>query len=293
MTTTSLWTSEEATLESALTEAGWQQQDELSFRLQTERGDALLEQIALHDEWRHLQLSGSAAPKSKKADVLQNNVNLFGPAKFVARTKRQPICRFDVPENLSGWVTHGGDWNGALHTLDPFRGWAGVVTACVTDPRNLRRFRGSFPPAADNESIAEEIRNCGWAATVDEGEIRIHMQLPGVFRQVRVEQIESTPVKVAADLVELKELSSDSLKAIDRLANEANGRLPLVRFAVKENGSNPVLRAEVHLGCALIPGAWLAASLEVIETAIALTARELEALRDPELAKHVQAAATA
>jgi hypothetical protein len=50
------------------------------------------------------------------------------------------------------------------------------------------------------------------------------------------------------------------------------------------------LRAEVCWGTASIPGAWLTTALETVEAAIALVAREMAALRDPELAQLVLAA---
>ena len=45
----------------------------------------------------------------------------------------------------------------------------------------------------------------------------------------------------------------------------------------------------MHSGRALIPGLWLSTALDVVETAVALLARELEAVRDPQLAKLVLA----
>ena len=82
-------------------------------------------------------------------------------------------------------------------------------------------------------------------------------------------------------------------RAMERVAVVANQRLPLVRFAINENSAPQYLRAEVHLGCASISSGWLAIALEVVEQAILLTARELQALRDRELAKMVLAGGTA
>ena len=80
---------------------------------------------------------------------------------------------------------------------------------------------------------------------------------------------------------------------MNRLARAANARLPLVRLAIDEPNQPTVLRAEVHLGSVPILGAWLTVAVEVISTAVALVARELEALRDPELAQLVLAAPAA
>jgi hypothetical protein len=75
------------------------------------------------------------------------------------------------------------------------------------------------------------------------------------------------------------------------LAHEANARLPLVRMAVVASPKCMTLRAEVSFGSALITGSLLLHSLHVFETAVGLTAREFEALRDVELARLVLSAA--
>ena len=117
----------------------------------------------------------------------------------------------------------------------------------------------------------------------------MNVQVPGAFRQVRIEQQQPAGVKVAADMVSLEGWSNESKRAVTRLAQDTNKRLPLVRFALREEPQPAVLRVEVNLGDGPIPGAWLLIALEVIESAVVLVACEAEALRDPELAKLVLA----
>jgi hypothetical protein len=74
------------------------------------------------------------------------------------------------------------------------------------------------------------------------------------------------------------------------LANEANARLPLARFAIHSRDGRATLGAEVGFGGTLVGGTWLVAALCVLETAVSLTARELESLRDTELATLLLAA---
>ena len=68
-------------------------------------------------------------------------------------------------------------------------------------------------------------------------------------------------------------------------AQEANARLPLVRMAITEHSASHLLRAEVSFGTALASGSLLLHALQALEAAAGHTARELEALRNVELAQ--------
>ena len=128
--------------------------------------------------------------------------------------------------------------------------------------------------------------------TLDGQRLLVHLTLPGLYQEIRVERCGSGHLLVAASLAGLAGLSAESRRAIDALAAEANARLPLVRYAVAAESQEQTLRAEVCLSsdCALVPGGWLATAVEVVEAAVTLSAREMQALRDPELANLVLAA---
>jgi hypothetical protein len=140
-------------------------------------------------------------------------------------------------------------------------------------------------------AIVGELKQAGWSASVDDGQAVVHLQMPGVYRQLRLEHDQPAGVKLAADLIDLSDLEDECLRAILLLAQEANARLPLVRMAVAESPKCITLRAEVSFGIAQISGSLLLHALHVFESAVALTARELEALRDAELVRLVLSAA--
>jgi hypothetical protein len=90
---------------------------------------------------------------------------------------------------------------------------------------------------------------------------------------------------VCTELLPLGAVHGDSLRAVMRLARTVNDRLPLVRLAVREDANARSLSAEVHLGCVPYSSGWLPAALSAVETAVTLSARELQAALDVELAQ--------
>jgi hypothetical protein len=219
--------------------------------------------------------------------VLHENARLFGTAKLVAQPGDCSICRIDVPDDLSGSIGSGSRFDECSDddANDAPIAWAHAVTALAT---------GSILPKASAASpgaaVIAELKQAGWSASADGVELVVHVQLPGVYRQVVLTRDRHAGVTLAAELIELADLQDECLRAMLVLAQHANARLPLVRMAVADPTNGLKLRAEVGFGAALIPGSFLLHALHVIEAAIGLTARELEALRDVELARLVLSA---
>ncbi len=276
----------ESSLESALAACGWKPQGRTCWRLKTQPGNAFLMEVSHRDHWRQFQLTGGTTPRSTNSRVLQDNFGLFGPAKLIARPGDCPICRLDVPEELTASIGESIAFSEDFQVLDARVAWAQAVTALAT---------GNFQPEkaapASDAAIVAQLKQAGWSASVDDGRAIIHLQMPGVYRQLRIEYDQPVGVKLATDLIDIFDLKDECLRAMLLLAQEANARLPLVRMAVAESSQSITLRAEVSFGAQLIAGSLLLDSLHVFETAVALTARELEALRDAELARLVLSAA--
>jgi hypothetical protein len=144
-----------------------------------------------------------------------------------------------------------------------------------------------------DSALADELKQAGWSASLDAGQLHVHVQLPGIYRQLTLERDAQAGVKLTSNLVNLAGLDNDVVRALTYFANAANARLPLVRMAFSGASLDRALRAEVAFGATLIPGEFLLMSLHAFETAIAHTAREMEALRDPQLARSLLAARAA
>jgi hypothetical protein len=286
-------TTDPNSLKDCLEDCGWQQE---SFRRWTHPADgkqAILEQLEDCGDWRQYRLEGGAVPDSSRGRMFHDNHRLYGPVKFVAPPKRAPFCRVDLPKEFSPDYRSrhaelpGPDFE-ALRAQDPRQAWSAAVTACVTgETAGLCE-----PPPVDTE-LVERLNDFGWPASNDDGQLQVHLHLPGLFRHVRIERQAGggwPGTKIVADLLSLDGVSGLWRRAALHLAQAANRRLPLVRVALKTEAGLSVLRAEVHIGCAPVSGQWLPTALEVVETAVSLTARELQALRDRELAKLVLAA---
>jgi hypothetical protein len=315
----------------ALDARGWSfEGDNRAWTLETPMGTAQLKLLEERGDFQRFKLVGGAIQGSTNARVLADNFGLGGPLKYVARKSCAPVCRVDVPNALDNALSERFIASDASLATEPMEAWANVLTECATggfvarntssDPfvvRNLSfaesgndegnsaelKFRttngvveptfrttndaSGFNPAA----MLEEIKRLGWVGSVDEGQLNVHINTPGVFRKVRVES-GTGGIRIVADLADLTGYSKPCLQAALRLAHEANARLPLVRMSTDDEHAPHVVRAEVSWGAASIPGAWLSTALEVVEGAIALSAREMAALRDPELAQLVLAAPT-
>jgi hypothetical protein len=243
-------------------------------------------ETAQRGQWNQFQLSGGATPQSTNSRVLQDNRGLFGPAKLIARPGDCPICRLDVPEDLTGSRAHSFAFGDDVVALDPRIAWVRAVTDLATGS-----IRHEKPTPSSDDAMADELKQAGWSASVHAGRTTIHLQLPGVYRQLVLEHDQRSGVTLAVNLIELTGVADECLRAMLLLAQEANGQLPLVRLAVAESSQCAMLRAEVSFGSRLIPGAMFLQSLNVFEMVVALTAQELEALRDAELAHLVVSAA--
>lgn len=278
----------EARLAAALEQCGWQPAEPGRWHLRTGASQAILLFAAHRDPWRQFFLSGGAIPPTSPDRMLSDNAHLPGPAKFVLRDDRTPAVRLDISDAAATASSS------AAYTLDHLSSefaaenrWAQAITACVN---------GQPQPAAvitQPHAIIAEIKHAGRTASLEEESIHVHLQLPGIYRKVTLEVGGDGEVNLTTVLVELTEYNDVARTAVMLMVRAANQRLPLVRFVHRESEQPPSIRAEVCFGRALIPGGWLRVSLQAIEHAIALTARELEALRDPALAELVLAAAAA
>jgi hypothetical protein len=270
----------ESALEAALARRGWQP-DGMGWRLPLRGGAARLEEIGRCDWWRQFQLSGGAIARIAAKRVLADNARLFGPGKWVVRPGRRPICRIDVPDELRGSARENFDSDAP----DPLDAWAGAATSAA-----IGQAESGADADARIEARVEEITEAGWSASVDNGQLHVNLETRGGYRQLALERDPVAGVKLATDLVEMQGLDDACLEAMALLANEANARLPLVRFAIHSRAGRAALGAEVGFGRTLVGGTWLVAALCVLETAVSLTARELESLRDTELATLLLAA---
>jgi hypothetical protein len=272
----------EASLELALADAGWQFPGAATWKLKTKRGEARLEEIAHRDTWRQFELSAAALPHSTNHRLLHINHRMIGPAKFVARKHNAPVCRLDVPDELADAASYSFTFV-AENRPKACAAWAQAVTEIATG--NFASARTAVTDAA----ITAEIKQAGWSVADDNGHAVIHLQLPGIYRQLVVERDKCIGIRLAVNLLDLVGLSDDCLRAVSLLALAANTRLPLVRMAISKDpkSKSAKLQGEVSFGSALATGSLLRHALEVLETAVALTAREFDSLRDPELARRV------
>lgn len=235
--------------------------------------------------------------------VLIANAKLAGPGKFVdtaalpqgqgAAARGAIDCRFDLPRELLG---HQGDGNFS-DIAYPIDSWAKDVTALATG--TARPARAAAP---DVVSVHMLLDKAAWPTTSADGLLRISTPLPGLFRQILIDVAGAHGPRLWCELVDLAGWPAHCRQAAIHLALAANARLRLVRFALVGQASNlshdsdrletcpTSLVAEVVLGSARVPGAWLDVALECLHSAVVLSARELSALRDPELANWYLAA---
>jgi hypothetical protein len=235
----------------------------------TSAGPAVLWVRPAAGGWEEWFLQGGAVPAG---DLLTENPRLGGPAKLV-RDQQGGLCRCDLPRELMD-----ADMPADSHPLDS---WLRDVTA-LADGSPAK----PVPPAETPEALAARLEKAGWAAAAAKGQVRLSVSLPGLYRQIVL-----TGPRLGCELADLAGAAEPCRQAVLRFAAAANRRLRLARFAL---APTEVLMAEVHLGSAGVPGAWLEWALEALHTAVELTARELSALRgDPELARWFLAAVAA
>jgi hypothetical protein len=261
---------------------GWHLGEGRQWTHNTDNGIARLTPFPGGGNWQRFSLVGGAVDTPVLDRILTANYGLCGPAKFVPG-KENPSCRVDLPVDFDALARDCPVGPDEVLSHDPRRAWSAAVTALATgDTAGLET-----PQVPETAVFA--LREAGWSADLQDGQVNVHIHMPGLFRAIRTESQGTPGLKVATDLICLDGIERSHEKAVRRIAQVANERLPLVRLAIDENTGPRNLRAEVHLGCASIRSGWLTAALEVVELAISLTARELQALQDRELARLVLA----
>jgi hypothetical protein len=264
---------------------GWRLCGEAAWSRPTPMGSAQLQRLHEGTTWHRYEISGGSITAPSVGRYLHVNGLLPGPFKFVAQPRDGVRCRCD-------WPALEPDLSSDLPpapgiTAEPWSvQWVRAVTRFV-EGREL-----GAPHALDLAELVERLTHSGRSATRDGDRVLVHFQRPGAFAQIRCELDPRVGPRLAADLLTLAGRRSSSHRAAVRLAAEANRRLPWVRFALGES-EPPVLSCEVCFGDALIPSAWLAVALEALEAAMSLTLREMQALRDPTLARLLVAVPTA
>lgn len=275
----------------ALRAHGWRPLRAGVWSLETPHGPAVLKQLRAGGDWLQFAVQGGLVPVISADRICAENFGLYGPLKFVTSSSGRASCRADVPKEFSqfGQRGHRGYDVAALEDIgagDARRCWAAAVTAAMTGD-----FVGLAAPPPPDKALVEHLNEAGWPASFDDDRLQVHLHLPGLFRSVCMVPQEPPGMKVCAELLPLDGVGGHWWKAAMRLARAANDRLPLVRLALSGETRSRALWAEVHVGCAPIPSGWLPTALEVVEAAVSLTARELQALRDRELAELVLASA--
>jgi hypothetical protein len=314
------------TIESALGACGWQARSVArSWTHGRGRNKATLIEMEETTGWRHFILRQSGPPRTT-AQVLFDNFQLAGPKKLVARTGSAPDCRFDVPTEFIETDGLGMSAVDFSAVANPVLFWANVVTTGLAEQsankmRTSNAIEDESVPATESatplpaEQIAMQLQSAGWTATAEEGRVFVNVSLPGIFRQVEIadefddgihrivvgcnlvdlpddEDEQDKTVTSADDAPSMSIDGSAKTQAIVYLAQQVNSRLPLVRMAIDTRNRPWRLRAEVCFCGGPIPGAWLTTAVETVQSAIAATALEFEALRrDAELANLVLAAA--
>ncbi len=282
-------TASSRTLEHQLGACGWDWDAAgRCWRRWAGEGQAVLRPIAERAGWRQFELDGGAVPRAESERVLAAQCRLWGPVKFVSRADGSVFCRADLPTEFAPSAQPApGDFDHGTLT-DPVQAWARAVTAIVT---------GEHPapgePVRLDDSLVAQLGRDGYSASLDDGDLHVHVHMPGLFREISIRDQPSLGATVTADLLSLEDLPDASREAAIYLAQRASDRIGLARMAVANDTAAGDVRVLVHVGWAPIPGVWLMAALEAVELAITLTAREMAALRDRELAVLVLAARAA
>ncbi len=261
----------EQSFEHALRGAGWNERtDGRVWQRPTAHGMAQVQHVSDRGTWRHFAVSGGALPTIEGPAILAANRRLAGPLKFVSLGGSRAGCRLDLPETIAAERHDVGQAFDAIER--PFDLLARAVDAVVrdTDP-------ALAPAARTPESTSRLLADAGYSASVDGESVHVHITHNGVYRQVHIGR-----ARVSAEIVNLDGYGSGSRTAAHLLVQQANERLPLVRFSLADEGP-AIVFAEIDWGKVPISGAWLNLSIACIDAAIALTARELEAVRDPQL----------
>jgi len=260
---------------SGLENCGWRpfNADHTRFQLKTANGKAELKLVHHSSEWQSWWLKTGKLGIPGTHQVLHEQQILQGPGKFVIDGSGIILCRFDLPQEV---IPAAGEYDLETGTtVTPLDLWCEIVTDIASGRTPVS------PEPLPAAQIAGELEKQGWVTSVEADSVRITVPLVRVFRQVTVETRDPGVTWVSCELGNLTGWCDASCEAAMKFLNEANNRLQLVRFAHREDR----LFAEVNLSVMRVPGVWLDTALEAVRTAIALTAKELVALRDPGLAE--------
>ncbi|MBI3469184.1 MAG: hypothetical protein HY000_39780 [Planctomycetes bacterium] len=232
--------------------------------------------------WEEWFANGGAVPRSCAAALLADHARWPAPCKLVRLPDGSVACRADVPSELMSVPLEQWSMTGAVAPKHPLDSWAAAFTALVSG-RAGPPPEGTMPASAAEELVAA-LETAGWSASAADGAVRVSMHLPGVYREVSIDVDPAHGTRCWAELVQLGGWPDECRRAATELALDANDRLHLARFVMLAEPDGDRIIVEINLGSAWIPSAWLDVALETVRTAVALTARELTALRDPELA---------
>lgn len=274
------------TVEECAREWGWKNPPGRSnrFALITPFGPVRLRRTLVSGGWAHWHIRGGKTNPASESHLLDNS-RLRGPWKFVRTANGLVQFRADFPLDI---LADSGDFDFTGDRVPPAQTWVDDLSAYVMGDGRRHENRPLGPP----RDLAGWLEARGWTAAAEGNSTRVTITLPRIFRQVRIEPMDAG-TRLRAELVNLRGWPDECRGAALALAERANERLHLVRLALDESSEGEPLVAELHLGSLQVPGEWLTAALAGLRTAVALCARELPALRDPELAHLCLAAKSA
>jgi hypothetical protein len=249
-------TAEILTIGELLAQHGWQPEADPAFWWRdTPAGPATLTRTPGTGLWDVWEMHGGNLPTGGS---LVANAALAGPGKMCRDNGGGFVWRYELPRSATD--THDGE------TLDA---WVQDVTAvAVGAPVE--------PPPVDSTALAARLEKDGWPATAVDGVVRVSVALQGLFRAITIDG-----AMLQCELSDFESVDPVCRQAALHLAETANDRVRLGRFALHTEGPAGKLFAEVHTGSTGVSGI----AVESLHAAIALTARELAALRgDRELA---------
>lgn len=272
-----------------LTQAGWTYRggDPGKWGRKAGKGSPALTCRDVSSDWQAWDLTGAAISCATK-QRLAVNASLPALCKFTDLPDGSPGCRFDLPIELLR-NTQEADPAQGISSPGPLQAWAQAVTAAATG----RPAKKTKLASLSSEELVQWLENHGWPSSTENEIVLVNVPLPGLFCQIAVDSGCPLGTRLWCQLVEMSSWSDVCRDAARAFATVANQRLRLVRLASVAGASGELLQAEIIVPTTQIPGVWLEVALESLHVAIRLTARELAALRDPELAKLTLAAMSA
>lgn len=266
----------------ALEACGWRSADAAAARYSFPGRSIQLSRVGQHADWDGFVLDSDALPVPALHQIAEANHRLGGPVKWVEVDDHQLSCRADLPHRWTSAPAAARADQASDPRPGPVQAWAATLTGIALGRSPVHQ--ASTPCVAD---LAGQLVRAGWAASVDEGQLRVHVHLTELYRAIQIDQFGPADWRVGASIMPWAGLRKLPRRAVRLYAAAADRRLPLVRLAVMPSGSGPELRTEVALPSsgACVPGEWVITAVEAVQLAVSLTARELLALRDAALAK--------